>query len=80
MNEKLETRAIGGRWMGNRLHAINCMCSECNEDERLRETRVVRDAPTGSLPSQSVSLQELVDNATLTLAPRYSIGEDWNDD
>lgn len=61
-------------------HAPDCRCSACSEEERLRETRVVHDAPMGALPPQSVSLRELVDNATLTTAPRYSIGEDWNDD
>lgn len=67
----------GDAW---RLHPMTCKCDECSEDARLRETRITHDAPTGSLPSQSVSLQELVDNATHTTAPRYSIGEDWNDD
>lgn len=61
-------------------HLPDCRCKECSEDHRLAETRVTHDAPTASLPRQSVSLQELVDNATLTLPPRYEIGEDWNDD
>lgn len=64
-----------------RGHGHVCPCSDCvlSRDLRDAQTRVVRDAPTGSLPSQSVSLQELVDNATLT-QPCYSVGEDWNDD
>lgn len=62
------------------MHALNCTCRRCSEEHRLRETRVVTDAPLNTLPSQSVSLRELVDNATLTLPPRYEIGEDWNDD
>lgn len=61
-------------------HAADCRCSQCCEDERLRETRITHDAPTAALPVQFVSLRELVDNATLTTTPRYSIGEDWNDD
>lgn len=61
-------------------HAPDCRCADCSEDERLRETRVTHDAPMGALPSQSVSLRELVDNATITQPPRYTIGEDWNDD
>lgn len=61
-------------------HIHDCRCPACSEEARLRETRVVHDAPMGALPAQSVSLRELVDNATLTQPPRYSIGEDWNDD
>lgn len=62
------------------LHPLGCICSYCSEDERLRALKIVHDAPTNALTSQSVSLRELVDNATLTQSPRYSIGEDWNDD
>lgn len=80
MNEKLETRAIGGHWLNGRLHAINCMCNECSEFGRLRETRITHDAPINTLPRQSVSLHELVDNAAVTPCPRYTIGEDWSDD
>jgi hypothetical protein len=58
-------------------HAPDCKCEQCVED--LRAQRITTDAPTASLPSNSVSLRELVDNATHT-QPRYSIGEDWNDD
>jgi hypothetical protein len=61
-------------------HALTCNCPECSEHLRLQEQRITRDAPTGSLPSSAVSLQELVDNARVTLPPRYEIGEDWNDD
>jgi hypothetical protein len=61
-------------------HAPDCRCSQCSEDERLRAQHITHDAPTNALPAQSVSLRELVDNATLTTTPRYSIGEDWNDD
>ena len=61
-------------------HALDCTCSECSEHLRLTEQRISRTMPTGSLPTSEVSLQELVDNATLTLPPRYEIGEDWNDD
>lgn len=61
-------------------HPLTCRCTECCEDERLRALKITHDAPTRSLDTQSVSLRELVDNATLTTAPRYSIGEDWNDD
>lgn len=60
-------------------HALLCGCPQCSEDERLRALKITRAAPTNALDTQSVSLQELVDNATLT-PPRYSIGEDWNDD
>lgn len=61
-------------------HVPDCRCRECSEEARLCETRVTHDAPLNTLPAQSVSLRELVDNATLTQPPRYSIGEDWNDD
>lgn len=61
-------------------HPLTCRCPECSEDERLRALKLTRGAPTGALDSQTVSLQELVDNATLTLPPRYEIGEDWSDD
>lgn len=61
-------------------HTPDCACSACSEDARLRETRVVRDPPMGALPAQSVSLHELVDNATVTAMPCYEIGEDWSDD
>lgn len=46
----------------------------------MRALKITRAAPTNALDSQSVSLQELVDNATLTLPHTYEIGEDWNDD
>ncbi len=61
-------------------HPLTCRCAECSEDERLQALKITHDAPTSTLPTQSVSLRELVDNATLTQSPRYSIGEDWNDD
>lgn len=61
-------------------HGHVCPCSDCVLDRGMREQHITHDAPTGSLPAQSVSLRELVDNATLTLPPRYEIGEDWNDD
>lgn len=61
-------------------HMPDCRCDECSEDAKLRAQHITHDAPTSALPSQSVSLRELVDNATLTLPPRYEIGEDWNDD
>lgn len=62
------------------LHRIGCTCSYCSEDDRLRAQKITTDAPTASLPSNAVSLRELVDNATHTTPPRYSIGEDWSDD
>lgn len=61
-------------------HALNCHCIECNEDVRLHAQHITVDAPTNTLPASAVSLQELVDNATVTQSPRYSIGEDWSDD
>lgn len=67
----------------NRLpHEPDCACQRCHERvfALTPATRVTLDAPTGSLDGRAVSLRELVDNATLTQSPRYSIGEDWNDD
>lgn len=61
-------------------HGFHCLCGHCSEEQRLRETRVVHDAPTGALPAQSVSLHELVDNAPVSRMPHYEIGEDWSDD
>lgn len=61
-------------------HALMCNCPRCTEQDRLSQQRITHDAPTSALDSKSVSLRELVDNATLTLPPRYDIGEDWNDD
>lgn len=61
-------------------HPLACQCSDCSEDERLRALKITHDAPTATLDAKSVSLRELVDNATHTTQPRYSIGEDWNDD
>lgn len=61
-------------------HPLTCNCPRCSEDERLRALKITHDAPTNALDAKSVSLRELVDNATLTQSPRYMIGEDWNDD
>lgn len=61
-------------------HALFCQCDRCSEDDRLRQQRITNDAPANGLPHQVVSLRELVDNATHTTSPRYTIGEDWNDD
>lgn len=67
----------------NRMpHPPDCVCQRCHEQAfaLVPATHITHDAPTGALPAQSVSLRELVDNVTLTQPPRYSIGEDWNDD
>lgn len=61
-------------------HGHVCKCSDCVLDREMRQTRIENTMPVRSLDSATVSLQELVDNATLTLPPRYEIGGDWNDD
>lgn len=61
-------------------HALLCNCPACSEQERLSALKITHGSPVASLcDPRSVSLQELVDNATLT-QPRYSMGEDWSDD
>lgn len=75
-----DTRLRGGLVRSFVGHPLMCQCPQCSEDERLRALKITRAAPTASLDSQSVSLQELVDNATLTLPHTYEVGEDWNDD
>lgn len=64
----------------NVTHAILCDCNKCTESQRLSQTRITHDGPMGALDPKSVSLRELVDNVTLTMLPRYVIGEDWSDD
>lgn len=73
LNSPEGQRTFGG-------HELTCVCPDCSEVSRMREQRISLDAPTGSLAERSVSLGELVDNATLTNHLRFSIGEDWGDD
>lgn len=72
------------------VHGHVCPCSDCVLDRDLRQsqTRVTHDAPTSTLPVQSVSTLEVLQDWQLRelrktldcLDVNYSIGEDWNDD
>lgn len=61
-------------------HGHVCPCADCVLDRSMRPTRIENTMPVRALNSNTVALQELVDNATLTLPRTYEIGEDWNDD
>lgn len=69
-------------------HGHVCPCSHCvlNRDLRDSQTRVVHESPSSSLPDQSVSALEVLQDWQLRELRKtlddvdYSVGEDWNDD
>lgn len=70
-------------------HGHVCPCADCvlNRELRDSQTRVVHESPSSSLPSQSVSTLEVLQDwqlrelrKTLDHEFDYEVGEDWNDD
>lgn len=66
-------------------HGHVCPCSDCvlDRDLRMSQTRVVHEMATSSLPAQSVSTLEVLQDWQLSHLREtldYEVGEDWNDD